>query len=350
MTSKLPPHVYAVKDRHEKLRYRFVRRGWRSCYLPGHPGEKEFHAAYVSALDGRVAALPAKAIVKVEPRSLDDLFAKTKHGLRWKKKADRTRHVQSRLLERFLDRKDKKGRRYGDRPVAAVTVAWLENVFGDMSETPAAANVLRKVLAGIMDGAVRMNWRPDNPVRFTEPYPENKDGYHTWTDEEIEQYRSHFALGTIARLTLELALNTAARRCNIATLTRDDIVNGRIAVDHAKGNNETSVPLLATTKAALEALPAAPIKHLVITAFGKPFSEAGLGNRMRKWCDVAGLPQCSLHGLRKAVSRQLAEHGATDAEGQAITGHKKAATFAHYRAKANRANLADRAFSNMETK
>lgn len=73
-----------------------------------------------------------------------------------------------------------------------------------------------------------------------------------------------------------------------------------------------------------------------------------LGNKMRKWCDEAGLKHCSMHGLRKATSRMLAETGATDAEGQAITGHKKAATFQKYRAKANRAALADRAFSNLE--
>ena len=68
---------------------------------------------------------------------------------------------------------------------------------------------------------------------------------------------------------------------------------------------------------------------------------------MRKWYDEAGLPHCSMHGLRKAISRQLAEHGATDAEGQAITGHKKAATFQHYRAKADRTKLADAAFSRL---
>lgn len=95
-------------------------------------------------------------------------------------------------------------------------------------------------------------------------------------------------------------------------------------------------------------LPAAPIRFLVTTQFGKPFTDAGMGNRMRKWCDEAGLPHCSMHGLRKAMSRQLAEHGATDAQGQAVTGHKKDKTFQHYRAKANRAALADAAMSNLE--
>lgn len=94
-------------------------------------------------------------------------------------------------------------------------------------------------------------------------------------------------------------------------------------------------------------LPAAPIKHLVVTPFGKPFSVAGLGNRMRKWCDEAGLEDRSMHGLRKAVARRVAESGGTDAEGQAVTGHRKAETFMHYRARANRSTLADVAMSNV---
>lgn len=347
-TSSLPPHVYAVKDRHGKTRYRFVRKGWQSAYLPGAPGTAQFHAAYAEKLSGGPReASPVKSLAKVEPKSLDDLVARMKAGTKWQKKAPRTRLVQGRILERFCDRLDKKGRRYGTRPVERVTVGWLDKIFASMAETPAAANVLRKVLSSLMDYAVKLEWRSDNPARLTDSFEENKEGHHTWTDAEIEQYRAKHQLGTMARLTLELALNTAARRCNVATLTRDDIMGGRIIVDHAKGNHEASVPMLATTKQALEALPAAPIKHLVVTQFGKPFTVAGLGNRMRKWCDDAGLPHCSMHGLRKAISRIMAETGATDAEGQSVTGHKKAETFAHYRAKANRSRLSDAAFSNL---
>lgn len=349
MMSDLPPHVYAVKDRHGKVRYRFRRKGWPATpYLPGTPGTAAFHEAYVAILNaGPATPLPVKSATKVSARSLDDLMQRMKAGTRWQKKAARTRLVQGRILERFMDRRDAKGRRYGERPVERVTVGWLDKILAGMSATPAAANVLRKVLSSLMDYAVKLEWRSDNPARLTDSYAESKDGHHTWTDAEIEQYRAHHAPGTMARLALELALNTAARRCNVATLTRDDIRDGRIIVQHAKGNNETSVQMLATTRDALEALPAAPIRHLIVTQFGKPFTVPGLGNRMRKWCDEAGLPHCSMHGLRKAISRILAENGATDAEGQAVTGHKKAATFAHYRAKANRSHLADAAFSNL---
>jgi len=349
MTSDLPPNVRPVIDRHGKIRYRFRRSGWNSAYLPGQPGEAQFHRAFAELIErGPHEDAGAKSPGKVEPKSLDDLVVKMKAGTKWQKKSDRTRYVQSRIIERFMDRVDVKGRRYGARPATSVSVVWLDKIFAGMSETPAAANVLRKVLSGLMDYAIKLEWRTDNPVRLTDSY-EDGEGHYTWTEDDIQQYRKTHALGTIARLTLELALNTAARRCNIATLTRDDIRDGRIIVDHAKGNNEASVPLLATTKAALDALPAAPIKYLVITQFGSPFSVAGMGNRMRKWCDEAGLPKCSMHGLRKATSRRIAESGGTDAEGQAITGHRKAETFTHYRAAAHRGRLADKALSNVVT-
>lgn len=347
--SELPPNVCRVPDRHGKIRYRFRRKGWKSAYIQEEPGSAEFHKAYARIIEeGPLPTAGAISAAKIERGTLDDLIARFKATTKWKKKGERTMYKQARILERFADRKDQKGRRYGNRPVAKVTVIWLDKILAGMSATPAAANELRKVLAGVMDHAIRLGWRTENPARLTDVYKEGP-GFHTWTEAEIEQYRAKHELGTMARLALELALNTAARRCNVATLTRDDIQNGRIVVDHAKGNENTSVEMLPMAKAALEALPAAPIKFLVTTQHGKPFSVAGLGNRMRKWCDDAGLKNCSMHGLRKAVSRRIAESGGTDAEGMAITGHKKAATFVKYRAKANRSKLADAAMSNLQS-
>lgn len=347
MMSDLPANVRAVKDRHGKTRYRFRRKGWASAYLPGSPATADFHRAYADLIAAGPAERTTACPRKFADKSLDHLFAVVKQTAKWQRKGQRTRHVESRIIERFLDRRGTSGRRYGERPVAAVSVLWLETIFGQMHETPAAANILRKILKGMLDLAVSSGWITANPARYTTSYPEGA-GYHTWTDAEIDQYRSAHPLGTMARLVLELALNTAARRCNVAAITRDDMKGGRIVVAHAKGNDETSVPILPETQAALDALPAAPIRHLVTTSFGKPFTDAGLGNRMRKWCAAAGLPHCSMHGLRKATSRRLAESGATDAEGQAVTGHKKAATFQKYRAKANRVVLADRAMSNLQ--
>ena len=346
--SDLPPNVRPVKDRHGKTRYRFRRKGWKSHYLPGDPGSAEFHETYAEILKaGPTATETPKPERVVTPKSLDDLLARMKRSPGWKEKAARTQHVQSRVYQRFMDRVDSKGRRYGERPVATVTVGWLDRILGDMSETPGAANDLRKKVTVLLEYGCKLEWIGSNPARHTIKFKAG-EGFHTWTEKDIAKYRGTHALGTMARLAFELALNTAARRCNVATLTRDDIQDGWIVTDHAKGNEQATVPMLASTRAALESLPAAPIKHLVTTEFGKPFSVGGLGNRMRKWCDAADLPHCSIHGLRKAMSRRLAETGATDAEGMAVTGHKKAATFQKYREKANRKAMANRAVSNLE--
>lgn len=41
------------------------------------------------------------------------------------------------------------------------------------------------------------------------------------------------------------------------------------------------------------------------------FSSNGFGNTMRQWCNNAGLPECSPHGLTKVSATILAEAGAT---------------------------------------
>jgi integrase len=60
----------------------------------------------------------------------------------------------------------------------------------------------------------------------------------------------------------------------------------------------------------------------LVTAAGAAFSVAGFGNAVREWCDEAGLPQCSAHGLRKAQCVRLAEVGCTVPEIAAISGHR----------------------------
>jgi len=62
-------------------------------------------------------------------------------------------------------------------------------------------------------------------------------------------------------------------------------------------------------------------KTFIQTAFGRPFSSDGFGNRFRKWCDEAGLQGLSIHGLRKSAAARLAENGCTEQEIMAITGH-----------------------------
>ena len=250
------------------------------------------------------------------------------------------------IIERFRDGRNKRGQRYGSLPVALVETRHLDRILGSMAATPAAANNLRKVMKRLFACAQKIGMRSDNPATLTDGFKAGA-GWHTWTDDEIEQYRATHALGTRARLTMELALNTSGRRCNIAALERTQLRRGKFHIEHVKGCDPAVITASAETIAAIEAMPVTGIGHFIVTEFGKPFSVAGLGNKFRDWCNEAGLQHCSMHGLRKAQSRRLAESGSTDAQGRAVTGHKKDSTFAYYAAKANRESLADTAMANL---
>ncbi len=95
---------------------------------------------------------------------------------------------------------------------------------------------------------------------------------------------------------------------------------------------------------------ATPTRHLtfLVTEYGRPFSVAGFGAKFREWCDQAGLPQCSAHGLRKATAARLAERGASAHEIMAITGHRSLEEVERYTRAARKSKLADAAMAKLK--
>jgi len=76
------------------------------------------------------------------------------------------------------------------------------------------------------------------------------------------------------------------------------------------------------------------------TAFGKPFTAAGFGNKFREWCDAAGLKGRSAHGLRKSAATRLANAGCSALQIAAITGHKTLKEVSRYTAAADQERMA----------
>jgi integrase len=79
--------------------------------------------------------------------------------------------------------------------------------------------------------------------------------------------------------------------------------------------------------------------NYLVTEFGKPFTADGFGNKFGRWCEDAGLPHCSAHGLRKAGATFATENGATDSQLKAMFGWRSAKMAAHYTRKAESRNL-----------
>jgi hypothetical protein len=86
----------------------------------------------------------------------------------------------------------------------------------------------------------------------------------------------------------------------------------------------------------------------LVTDQGRSFTINGLGNKMREWCDAAGLPQCSSHGLRKAAAVILAENGATAPELCALFGWSKLETAEIYIREAQKREMVWNAFARLD--
>jgi len=79
---------------------------------------------------------------------------------------------------------------------------------------------------------------------------------------------------------------------------------------------------------------------LITTSNGAPYKIKSLSNLFKDWFVEAGIPECSVHSLRKAASTIAAENGATESDLQALFGWTTLAQAALYTRAANRKKLA----------
>jgi integrase len=301
---KLDPYVSVFVDRHLKERFRFRRNG-HSVYLP-HPSSKEYRGAYQDAelqANGSMAIAP-----RAKPGTVADLMPRFYQSTGFKNGSADWQKTRKQFLEPFREE-------YGDDPVSAFRPKDIDVIVAGKLEKKrvgrhwvggtAAAKRLREQLELFFDFAERQEWRSDNPVKLSEKVRHAKKGFHEWTEEEIAQYRAYWPLGTKARLAMELILWTGKRRSDAHRATPPK--GGRIAFTAKKTGKKQDLPVAPPLQAAIDAMPAVGLTTLLVTEYGKPFTVGGFGNKVRDWCNESGLPQCSAHGLRKALARRAAD-------------------------------------------
>jgi integrase len=157
----------------------------------------------------------------------------------------------------------------------------------------------------------------------------NTEGFHTWTVEEIRQFEAAHPIGTMARMAVAVLVFTGQRRSDAVLFGRQHETKGggSLSFTQFKGRNRKPVklviPILPELRAIIDNTPRKGMTYIE-TEFGRPFTANGFGNRFRKWCDDAGLPHCSAHGLRKAGATVAAENGATERQLMDIFGWRTA--------------------------
>jgi integrase len=329
------PFVSLYVDRHGRERCRFRRRGF-SCPLP-HPSTREYKEAYRRAL----ASLPPEP-VETASRTINDLLPRFYGSIGFKKGGDAWRAIRRQLLESFREE-------YGRDPVAAFRTKDIEVILSNKMEKrrvgnrtvggTAAAARLREQLDLLFRFAIKLEWIERNPVTDAEQVEHSGPGFYPWTEEDIAKFREHWKLGTKPRLAMEMVLWTGQRRSDVHRATTPK--GGRIAFTAKKTGKDQSLPVAPALNEAIKAMPAVGLTTLLVTDYGKPFaSPASFGNWFKDKCEKAGLPQCTLHGLRKALARRAADQGATQQGLKALGQWSGDREVALYVAGANQRRLA----------
>jgi integrase len=350
MMRRPPKFVQGFIDRNGHTRFYFRRVGFKRAALPGLPWSPQFMEAYQAAMTGQ----PPKVMTTIiAPRAKQGSFAAlatsyfaTTTYLALK---PTTKAIYNAAIGRLCASKDKNGTPIGTLGAATLRREHVQALMATRAEKPDRANLLRRVIRALMQHAIEIGLRDDDPTRDVKAIKRKGDGYHSWSDAEIAQFEACNKIGTRSRLALALLLYTGQRRSDVVTMGRQHIdKNGAIHVKQFKTGVALTIPIHPSLMAIIEATPSEHLTFLT-TIFDKPFTATGFGNWFRKLCNDAGLPHCSAHGLRKAAARLLAEAGCTAHEIAAITGHASLREVQRYTKAADQTRLAAAAMDKMRT-
>jgi integrase len=335
-------YLHHDTDRHGTPRFYVRVPGQKKIRLSGAPTTTEFFEAYQRALGKREATEVAN-----KAGSFRALVAKYVASTRFRCLDHSTQIWQRRTLEDICAA-------YGHCLVETMRGKHVRAIRNEKVDVglPAAGNQRLKAMRAMFKWAVEEEECENNPTIGVQKHNYQSDGHHTWTDEEMAQFRASFPLGTKQRVAIDLVSYTSCRREDVVRFGPQHRRNGRLVYRQAKNEHRNPIDLDIPVHPKLaESLDAFNSTHLtyLTTEYGQPFSVKAFGNRFKEWCRAAGLPdECTLHGVRKATAAALAEGGATPHMIGSVTGHTSLKEIERYTAKARRAGLATEAISKLK--
>lgn len=300
----------------------YVKPGCKRVRLPDLPeNDPAFLFAYAEAARGGV-----KVTSRLEPRegTIAALCTSYRRSLAFRGLRVSTRRIRGSML-------DKIAVAGANALVTELAPKHIRHDIGDL--TPHAANNRLKVWRVLLNHAVDLDQIEMSPAASVKCHKTPPGGYHCWTDAEIEQYRAHYASGTKARRAIEVALWTGARLGDLVRLGRQNISGGSLSYVSEKENIGVCIPVLPEAQAEIDQAP-----RTQMLFFETPSSDA-FGQWFRGRCRAAGLTGCSVHGLRKARARRMAEDGKSAHAIMAWGGWATLSEVAHYTEAADRRKL-----------
>ncbi|TPE53043.1 site-specific integrase [Amaricoccus solimangrovi] len=327
------PHLSRTTSRGREYWY-FRRRGYPLVRLP-EPTDPGFLAAYAEARDGKPQrAAPGRT-------SIAALIDSYQSSPRWDRLAPRTRRDYDKVLGRI---RQKAGR----HDVSVITRPAVIAARDANRETPRLANYICSLYSILCEHAIDIGWMPRNPVKGIEHLPLTGPGYAPWPEADIARFRES-ATGR-ARLIFELCLGTGQRIGDVLRFRWADLDADGITLVQSKGRragkaDETMwVPFAPALETYLATVRRDGLTIVAEAKHGRPVSYRAANQSFSDARIAAGLSEDRFaHGLRANRASELYEMGLTDAQVQAITGHKSAVMARKYGRGARQRKLAEAA-------
>jgi integrase len=346
------PFLRSYRTQHGKLVI-YYRRNGRNKRLHTAPGTAEFQREYDEAVAALGISVPKPARIGAKPQARTVRWLVVEYlGSHHFRQLDAatTQRQRTRVVERLCQEPIKPGSplTVADMPIARFDADAVRALRDRHDDRPEAARHLLKTISQMFDWAIKECPAAGitiNPVLGVKrPRPKATGGHHTWSPAEVEKYEARHPIGTKARLALAILLYTGLRLSDAVRVGPANVSDGWLTVSVHKNRGRSpmilQLPVLPELQAIMDATELGASTFLV-TDHGKPFaSEKSFGNKVRDWCDQAGLAHCSAHGVRKAAATIIAERGATVDQLKAIFGWRKNSQAEVYVAAANRKRLA----------
>jgi integrase len=317
-------YCYSYKSRGVVRFYVRLKKGGKSVRIKGEPGSAEFMKAYQLAID------PSRT----PPATTGTLWALAVEFFESPKFVDlkpNSQKIYRSVIERV-------SHRVGDFPIRSMPRSVARKIIAEIgAERKGMANLTLSVMKKVFNFAMNEGLAPANPFQGLDRFKLGE--HHTWTDQEITIFEGRWTIGTRQRLALAVLLYTGQRGGDCVRIKRSDIRSGVVHVVQQKTGTELDISIHPELDRIIRATPAKGI-YLLGDAAGRPISQGALSKFIERSVKAAGLPRrCVAHGLRKAIMRQLAEHGASTKELKAVSGHKSLAQVELYTEAADQGRL-----------
>jgi integrase len=322
-----------VHRRSGKVYARFRRRGYPEISLPTPVGSQQFWRAYQAALDGGTPSAsawtptPPIGATRAQPGSLDDLLGDYYSRPVFTELAASTQRQRKSFLERFRAQ-------YGEKQISTMPREFVERLISGLSPNVAVNTI--KALRHLMQYARRAGYLKIDPTQGVRVKLPKSAGHATWSEEDIAAFEARWPIGTMQRLALALALYTGQRRSDLRAMGRQHVRGGVMIITQSKvtgGRNKgqtVRIPLHPKLREVIDATPGSNLTFLT-TSWGQPVSEGHFSHWFSDAAKAAGLPRgLTVHGLRKAFCRRMAEAGCTPHQIAAISGHMTLKEITHY--------------------